>query len=239
MNLFTVEDHTTPIYVRDASLWASALVSSLTAISPWNSIGDNTKAGVLVSPIHVLFASHFTPSVGATIRFVGVDGTVVDRTLSAVSPIGADINGSQTDITVGVLDSDVTAGIAFMKVFPADVSLKLPSFSNDNTLQAASTNQNAQLSIRDIYQWKSFLGFNVPNETVYNAFYLPFVGGDSGSPVFVIFENELVLLCVDSTQGSGSGASMAYNINAINAAMTTLGGGYQLTQVDLSAYPDL
>jgi hypothetical protein len=63
---------------------------------------------------------------------------------------------------------------------------------------------------------------------------------DSGNPTFALINGEAVLLSVHSTQDGGpflSGHLPEGNYESINAAMTTLGGGYQLTPIDLSAFP--
>ena len=67
MRLYSAQDHATPSYTRDASCWANDIVAKLTAISPWNSHGSYTQAGVLISPRHVLFATHFFPPDGTSL----------------------------------------------------------------------------------------------------------------------------------------------------------------------------
>lgn len=87
MRLYSAQDHATPSYTRDTSCWANDIAAKLTAISPWNSHGSYTQAGVLISPRHVLFATHFFPPTGTTIRFVTTANVVVDRTLSATESL--------------------------------------------------------------------------------------------------------------------------------------------------------
>jgi len=63
----------------------------------------------------------------------------------------------------------------------------------------------------------------------------PIVTGDSGSPAFVIVNNELVLTSLWTTPLSG----FPYYADAttINGMLDDLGGGYNLTEVDLSEFP--
>ena len=70
------------------------------------------------------------------------------------------------------------------------------------------------------------------------AYYENFIMGDSGSPCFCILDSEAVLLTVVSVGNAGAGTSVAAFRDDINAAMTSLGGGYQLTTMDLSSFPD-
>lgn len=59
--------------------------------------------------------------------------------------------------------------------------------------------------------------------------------GDSGSPAFLVVNNELVLTNVWS--GIGTGYALYADASVVNGMMATLGGGYQLTQADLSGFP--
>ena len=54
----------------------------------------------------------------------------------------------------------------------------------------------------------------------------------------MIINNTAVLLTQWTFGGAGQGDEDAYYAPAINAAMTSLGGGYQLTEIDLTAFPD-
>jgi len=63
----------------------------------------------------------------------------------------------------------------------------------------------------------------------------PVVTGDSGAPAFLIVNNELVLTSLWTTVWTG----FPYYTDAttINGMLDTLGGGYTLTEVDLSEFP--
>lgn len=250
MKVYTTQDHATPNYVRNADLWAVDFAQALTALSPWNSSTGPTKAGVLVSPRHVLFATHFTPATGCTIRFVAADGTVCDRTLSAVQSLTTtDAPNYYPDITVGVLDSDVDTGISFAKVFSAAaITNKLPDL-NVYHPPAAGTDQEEKLLVRNWTNMPTTTGataycaFQAPgssgDDVNRSAFYENFVSGDSGSPQFVFVNGDMVLLTVVTFGGAGAGTSVTAFTAAINAAMTRLGGGYQLTEVDVSGFANL
>jgi hypothetical protein len=57
---------------------------------------------------------------------------------------------------------------------------------------------------------------------------------DSGNPIFTIINNQFIILSVIT--GSISGSFVSSHISDINNAMNQLGGGYQLTPVDLSSF---
>ena len=247
--LFTTQDHDTPNYVRNPDCWVADL--DLTCISPWNSTGGTRRAGTLVSPRHIVFARHYKIAVGATVRFVKMDGTVVDRTMTARRDIepGESWPTVKHDVTVGLLDSDVPAGINFCKFLPTDVSSYLPSlypaqFDIPFTIPCLCLDQEEEALILDSYFWDSGeyrMHFKNPIDETRLSFFEDIIVGDSGNPAFLIIDDELVLTTTwtEADNNSASGPFMnGDNVQSkINAAMTSLGGGYQLTVKDLSAYP--
>lgn len=237
LRIFTTQDHTGGVYVRNAACWAADV--DLTPISPWNSVGANTRAGTLVSPRHVIFAAHYPAVAGMTIRFVQADNTVVTRTVTAVRT-HPDYVPYFPDIQVGVLSSDVPAGIAFAKVLPASWGDKIAALGFSRSLPALCLDQEEKALITDWGYGVSLANFTSRgslNTAQRALFYENKIGGDSGNPAFVIINDQLVLLTVWTYGGAGSGTFTTPQIAAINAMMTTLGGGYQLTEADLSGFP--
>lgn len=182
--------------------------------------------GCLISPRHLLTANHAWP--GTAITFVGPDGTMINRTISLTD--SETIAGS--DMRISLLSEAVPESIAYCRVLPTDwrdyVTVKdLPILAGDQQFQVLSrkaisadngvvTHQNATRS--------ELVPFT---ETI--------ISGDSGSPLWVIVDGELILL---GTHGGANGfVCVSDRIDEINEAMDTLGGGYQLDEIDLSAYP--
>lgn len=236
--VFASQDHATPAYVRNTENWAADYVQQLTCISPWNSDGAFTKAGTLVSPRHVIFATHFLPAVGSTIRFIAADNTIVNRTVTALESIT--VTGvNYPDITVGLLDSDVPGTIAFAKVLPDAWEDKLPNIATLRPL-AFGTDQEEKLLLREATQIGDDLvaktaRFAAPIEPTYRSFYENLVSGDSGNPCFFLINGQLILLTV-WTFSDATGTSVSAFKTEINTAMTTLGGGYQLTEINLAGF---
>lgn len=237
--MFSSQDHAAPAYVRNVNHWAAAHVQKLTCCSPWNSDGSFTKAGTLISPRHVVFATHFLPAVSSTIRFITTDNTIVTRTITALESIT--VTGVlYPDITIGILDSDVPASISFAKVLPDGWEAKLPNITTVRP-PAICTDQEEKLLIRaadsiDASQPDALATFVSPPDVAYLTFYENLISGDSGNPCFFLINGELVLLTVWSRGGGGQGTSVAAFKSEINTIMTNLGGGYQLTEVDLSGF---
>ena len=243
MPIFSSQNHVTPAYVRNSGNWAAEHVQSLTAISPWNSDGSFQKAGILVSPRHVLFATHFKPSSGSTIRFVAADNTVVTRTLSGLTDLPT-TSDYYPDITIAVMDSDVPATISFAKVLPSGFETKLPANIQAARIPVAATDQEEKLIVIDLAELPHdhiidmACAMQKPVSPLRLNFNEGLVGGDSGNPAFWFLNGDLVLLTMwTSSSLGGTGGPVNAFRDEINAAMTSLGGGYQLTTVDLTSYP--
>jgi hypothetical protein len=224
--IFSLQDHTTPEYVRSATCWlAQGSAVDATPLSPWNSNAAHVKAGILVSPRHGICAAHFALPVGATVRFVAMDGTVVNRTITATAtPAG--------DLSLFLLDSDVPAGIGFAKVLPADWRDYISRWGSG--IPALSLDYEEKALVVDLWALNSEVRFQVPTDATRLAFYEALIGGDSGNPWCLLVNEELVLLGVATSPLSGT--SLHWHVTAVNAAMTALGGGYQLTELDLTAF---
>jgi len=236
--IFTTQNHATSTYVRNTGCWAYNV--DLTCMSPWNSQAGSNMAGVLISPRHVLFAAHYQPVVGTVMRFVKTDNTVVSRTIAAIQSLPSSI-AYFPDFAVAILDSDVTSGISFAKVLPANYANYFKSAQY--RVAAFMTDQEKKALVKDwlgLYTASTgatYANFTTPIDAKRLEFSEYLVGGDSGSPSFLIVNNALVLLTVATYSGTGSGTDIPPQKTALNAAMTSLGGGYQLTEVDLSAFP--
>lgn len=76
------------------------------------SAAEAHKQFALVSPLHFVCAGHAgaPPAVGHYLRFVGADGTLVQRAVAALTPVPADTTGN-SDVVVGTLASAVPAGV--------------------------------------------------------------------------------------------------------------------------------
>lgn len=236
IKIFSTENHPDSIYVRNINCWANDL--DLTCISPWNSASSTKKAGTLISPRHIIFSEHYQLGVGNTVRFVKGDNTVVERTISSKQNVGPSnvSDGYATDLTVALLDSDVPAGISYAKVLPSGYSSYLPSLSSQYPIPALCLDQEEKAIVTDAYLLSTMATFRVPFDSQRLAYYEAKVSGDSGNPAFLIINDELVLITCWTFGGAGAGSNIANLHSEINSAMTSLGGGYTLTEADLSGF---
>lgn len=198
--------------------WASSLDWSGVAIS--NSTGNNRRGATLISPQHVYMATHFPVGIGATITYRTIGNEDVTRTLTARQDVGG-------DIMIGLLDSPV-AGLKHYSVLPANWESYL---SLHRQPQIICTDQQRKAILRE---WRDAYSNNNVIHYPVDQLSEEIVPGDSGQPTFIPVDSELILL--GSHSGTHSFRNAAATITEINSAMTSLGGGYQLTIADLSAY---
>jgi len=262
MEIYSTQDHSTPTYVRNTACWAYGL--DLTCISPWNSQYEEVRAGVLISPRHIAYSAHGAIANGTTFRFIAADGTVVTRTMLA-SANHPDYAPSYPDIAIGVLDSDVPASITFAKILPSNWRDYLHPYRvvagahvlwlagegqyKINGIPIAYLDQEEKILVADGYimtvppteSSQAIVSAVEPIDATRASFYETIVGNDSNNPMFVIIDDELVLLSTVTSVGP-LGSNYNYFKADINAMMTALDvavgdvTGYQLTEIDLSGF---
>lgn len=192
--------------------------------------------GTAISPRHVLFAKHNAPSTGATISFAGG----VSRTLADVEIIGAPFPGGMftdiiDDLAVGLLSSDLPESIVPATVLPSASYLSRVNHG----VPALVVNRLNQVGTHELYRFGPVVATRQPEDADRAEDFVPIVPGDSGSPCGLVKDGEFVLTTLASGRSSTDGMvgpNITSKIAAINAAMTTLGGGYQVTEADLSGF---
>lgn len=246
--IFTTQNHTDGIYVRNTNCWLNPWVSKLTALSPWNSNGTHTRAGTLITPRHVIYAAHYTLGINTTMRFIDVNNNVYTRTVIRQKndpAYAGSSNGYTNDFCVGLLDSDLPNDIEICKILPVDfvdhfgdINFGVPAFVTDKEEKGLIA--ELYRSLDDTYA-RAY--FKYPTTSPRLDYSEPIIGGDSGNPSFLIIDDELVLISVWTFGGAGIGTSLGLrtdNINQLIAdvdAQEGISTGYTVTSKDLSAYP--
>jgi len=241
--IFSTLNHTSSTYVRNTGCWAYDL--DLTCISPWNSAGGVTMGGTLISPCHIAFANHYQISNGSKIRYITSNNVTVEKTV--IDQINA-----VDDIQIGILDSDVPSSISFAKILPSSWSTYLPNLyrntrynTNSAGLPIMTLDYDKKASIMELHYIPENAGAYIRWFSQNSNFY-PFlemvIGGDSGSPSFLIINNQLVLIVTWTSSIAGPFYGGIY-VTPINTAMNTLwtrnsrsGNSYTLTPIDLSGF---
>ena len=234
-------------YVRNTSFFLQGThAEALTCASPWNSTGGTRRAGTAITPRHAVCANHYPIPVGATIRFIASDNTVITRTVVQAARIFS--NGQGTDSWMILLDSDLPASITPCKIFPDGYETYLPAGA---TTAAAYALPLLAMDFSENGIALDFItkqaGSNVPT-IIYGAptiphrlaFYDPIIVGDSGNPVFGVIGSELWLL--STFFGANTGPFYGGLVTELNAMITTLDTlqgditGHTVTVGDLSSY---
>jgi hypothetical protein len=222
-------------WVRSGSCWLTSAtgVTARAAAADADGFRTGSLGITAISSRHVLMANHARLWPGQTVYFVTASGSTITRTISAVSPaIYSD--GRSYDLCVGKLDSDLPSTIAYLPVMPSGwVASKAPGIANGIPIvQVGDLNQTTPVqsiisdgTYADVYKY-------VTHNTRTDDWRHAAVIGDSGTPLCAIINNRLVLL---GLEGTGA-ASLSQLTGEINAAMTALGGSYQLTTVSLSGF---
>lgn len=230
LNLYNSADDSGNVYSRNGSLWIPADFTCIPVASSSNGAEFN---GVLVTPDILIQAAH-AHSTG-TIYFVAPDNTVHSRTIIGTSnPTG--------DILVARLDSPLPAEIKPALILPSDYASKLP-LDHLSTQFALSvyTGQAREINIGSVTQFTSLVHVIKPDNDVVQPWYSPVQSGGSGAPAFFVIDGQTVALGVWSGSNFTDLAEcpgLHVFSSQINAAIISLGSATQMTEIDLSAYPD-
>ncbi|TXG78456.1 hypothetical protein E6Q11_00935 [Candidatus Dojkabacteria bacterium] len=181
-----------------------------------------------ISPRHVIGCEHIN-YMPPTLTLGGVTRNLVSSTI--VGPANGS-DGWKSDLMVGKYDGDFPS---YAKVFPSTLYSYLPSLSLKG-VPAIVCNQFGEKIQRltgIVSSSQSKLSLAKINESDTSI-----IGGDSGNPAFLVLDDDEPVLLGTLTQGGSGGITTIHDqITEVNAAMTELGGGYQLTQVNLTGYP--
>lgn len=233
----TVNGATSTDWVRNVDAWSNVGTDiDWTGVSAWNQPYDGyssryQKAGTLISPRHIVLANHWYMPVNSTLLFVSNSNEMVYRTLSAVQPIAG------TDITIGVLDSDVPDSVTYYPIIASSTLQALikkyePTSGYD--IPMVAFDQEKKAIVRSLNAVSTFITHSTYVTGSRSFLSESLVGGDSGSPAFIVVDNRPILLFTHYT--ASGGPFLGNYISQINSAMTTLGGGYQATVYDPACF---
>jgi len=230
------------IFIPNTNFWAFGIDTS--CASMWNDANNDlwggscngwNMAGTLISARHVIYAHHYAIPHGTTLFFIDVSSNVYSRTL-------IDSRSVSNDIRIGLLNSDLPSSIHPAKLLPPNYFGYLGTARN---LPCVTFDQEEKFTIAELndlpnYHERTLLSSaHRPYNDMRRMFYEDMIGGDSGSPRFLLVNQELVLLCVMWKGGGGSGCFVTHFINEIQECMNNLMIGYQLQFIDLDIFQRL
>ncbi len=231
--------------VPNTNCWAYGMDFSCRSV--WNSInlGDahhRWYTTTAISPRHVVMGAHFWTRVNSIHYFMGTDGNVYARTLTRKKTLST--GGLDTDIEIGLLDSDLPPEVVPAKLLPSGFERYihngrgLPVITLNQKLSAYVMELNA-MPICRLGNSASTVSCQVSRFPNRELFYREVIKGDSSSPRFLLAGNQLVLIHVLWRGGRGSGTLLSHYANDIQQAMDQLCPGYTLDFFDCSNYPEI
>ena len=182
----------------------------------------------MISPRHWIGANHlasFTPFWHGTDQalFLGTNGVRYWRHSLAVT------NVAGTDISVGILDSDLPPAVGFLAVLPGDYTNWLSSTSHVQGIGVTQDylvfGEGLLLSGRGAVLWSGAWTPSPGLGTNWSSCAIPAAhcylrAGDSSDPVRLLIGNQLVL--VSGATSPGGGPDYAHYAGQINSAMHAL-----------------
>lgn len=231
-------------FVRNSNCWLNG-VNNISCFSPAQLSGAYwyQRAGTLITKKHIILAKHFAFTAlegGTPLIFVDDNNNVIRRNLMSYAY-------DYTDIAIGVLDNDVPNNIKVAKVLPSNYTDYIETNSLNKYSLGLNQGEQAFVNVTTLgyggYVVSDGSGgtVNVPNIFVYAlsstdpyyAFTKTPITGDSGNPVFIIIDNDLVILTCWWAPWSGPFVTTRYD--RINELINTLspGQGYSLSPIDL------
>lgn len=202
----------------------------LSGQSPWNSTDQYKRSGTLVSPRHLIFAKHFPLVKDSTVVFVNSNNDIITRTVTKVEV------SPTSDLGVALLDRDTPVSIPFYPVIPrATWEQYLKGIDGNTPIPIIYLNQNDRVGVHVVNASSFYNGSgnmrHAKGEGKRAEFDDPVISGDSGNPAFAVIGGQPVLLFTHFDIPFGPNLGTLFN--EVNAIMARLGGGYQLSTVDL------
>lgn len=241
--IFTTRGSNTNPWTRNTNVWTSRGTSSidLTGISSWNTSGTYQRAGVLITPQHIVMASHWAVANGGTVVFVDNDNNIITRTVSSSTSIIDPNTGGNTDIKIGVLNSPVPAEITHYPVLSSDQFTDYLQSVYGDRLPLMALNYDGEALIRDTSNIAYYDLYNayfyyhqIPSDVTRASFYEPPISGDSGQPSFLIVGGKPILVMVNTF--TSSGASMPTYFTQIEETIDLLSDSIGGARYDVSTY---
>ncbi len=215
-------------------IYSGTRAINLNGQSPWNSLGKYARSGTLISPRHIVFARHFPFSASTTIVFIASDNSVVSRKIEKVELA----TSTNIDIGVALLDRDMPPSIPFYPIVPSNVWQRYLGTAGTADIPIIYLDQEDKVGVQTV-KANAFYSNSINMSHAKGAgkraeFDEPIVLGDSGNPAFAVVGSQPVLLFTHFDAPFGPNFSTHFDL--INFLMYKLGGGYQLSTLDLSRF---
>ena len=253
--IWSTRNDTNAIYRYNTNCWIYG-VTNLTAFSPWHYASTNLYygwgGGTLITPQHAITVHHMTFSAGMRVRFVGRDNSTHERTVLG----SCDLFTNNLDhYSVMLFDEPMPASVEHVRLLPKAAQRKRTPTSEGRTcysreMPIVGFNQFKEAFVAGNYGFSYPANYPPSADISHSSVWFPdwvsgCVTGDSGSPVFVLINNELVLVgpwgyCTTDVAWTGD------FINTLNKVIGDLDdqyldvpSGYTATVYPLDQFSDL
>jgi hypothetical protein len=222
-----------------------------------DSIANKELNVTLITPQHGITATHFAPDIGSSIHFYDTSGTLHKSTIAATYNLGSDatlvkldtpitsssvkkyvigkktITGSDSIASGPPSNNDtipfILAAGKSIATYPYEFDYGLNIYASWGTALSGNNNQNyfrwweasnQPFSLND-------LDGSLPN--VSYSISTGLISGDSGGPIFVTFNNDMLLVGAITSTTAGSNVGDPDIIDLINTGISSLGNPYGYT----------
>lgn len=225
---------------------------------------DARKPGTLITPQFMIQASHYKLPIGTKVRFSDKTGAIEERTITDSRFItGSDQQIVKLDRPLPtdrfkvyklLSFSDANSLIALDPVrnydkpavlvsptlakYPINDNLKILTLNQDRAVMIGVLTQNhvfgRPTKLDGLVELTDVNRFHNIDSKYVNPNFAGIRDGDSGSPMFIVYNNELVLMSAYSFAHLGDFYS--YNINKINATIAEMGSADRVGIVSTSGF---
>lgn len=231
MLLWTTRGNASGGWTRNENVWTNNgdVHLDFTGASVRNNNIYYTGGGTLVTPRHMVLVNHTHIPTGTVFTFIDSSGNIVNRTITAQVQVPGQ------DIIVALLDSDVPAGITYYPMIDSDTLKNY--WKNVIGSPFVILDQDDRVFIRDVANQGVQSG-NIYHQRsaspLRDSFSKDFKMGDSGNPLFLLVGGRLVFVAMIYTYDFS--LFLPQKVAGIKEAVTSLGGGYQVSGLNLSCF---
>lgn len=214
------------VFNLNTNFWARGV--DFSCASPWNGGTGRLRAGTAISPRHIVFAKHFPLGKDTRVVFVDGEGNVCACYVEKLKAF------EKSDIMIASLNAELPPSFHPAKILPEDYERHIGPLEG---LPVVTLSQHEKALVSDMRELRTdsrraFISFWKPKDELRLKYREWIVGGDSGSPVFLLAGDEPILLFCHAVATGGDGLH-CYR-REIQAAMDELCPGYRIETFDFS-----
>ena len=146
---------------------------------------DHFEAGTLITPLHMVLAEHYRRPIGSTVTFHDKDGIAHKRTIVSGYPF------QESDVIIYRLNEALPSTIKTYRIFHP-----MNSYNSMNEALVIYTVQNRKVFVAEVASNSPTYRrhfYAIKSNKISEIFWKQLTPGDSGSPSFIYYNDELFL----------------------------------------------